>query len=99
MNSLRIKRKKRFILLSWLSRQHIKVTRELGMNPIGFLMMSRMAEPEELAEQTKLTESYGEELSRRAIAGAIYASRAGAASGNRNRRSLIDSRIGICDCL
>lgn len=44
-----------------VSRQHIEAARELGMDTIGFLMMSHMAEPEKLVEQAKLMESYGAE--------------------------------------
>lgn len=44
-----------------VSRQHIEYARELGMDTIGFLMMSHMVEPEKLAEQAKLMESYGAE--------------------------------------
>jgi 4-hydroxy 2-oxovalerate aldolase len=39
--------------------QHIALARELGMDVSGFLMMSHMAEPDELARQAKLMESYG----------------------------------------
>lgn len=42
-----------------VSRQHIAFARELGMDTVGFLMMSHMALPEELARQAKLMESYG----------------------------------------
>lgn len=42
-----------------VSRQHIETAREMGMDTIGFLMMSHMAEPEFLAQQAKLMESYG----------------------------------------
>lgn len=42
-----------------VSRQHIETARELGMDTSGFLMMSHMTEPEHLAEQAKLMESYG----------------------------------------
>lgn len=44
-----------------VSKQHIETARELGMDTIGFLMMSHMVEPHELAEQAKLMESYGAE--------------------------------------
>lgn len=42
-----------------ISRRHIETTRELGMEAVGFLMMSHMIEPSALAEQAKLMESYG----------------------------------------
>ncbi|WP_411704084.1 4-hydroxy-2-oxovalerate aldolase [Edaphovirga cremea] len=42
-----------------ISRQHITYARELGMDTVGFLMMSHMAEPVKLAQQAKLMESYG----------------------------------------
>lgn len=39
--------------------QHIDKARELGMDVSGFLMMSHMNEPEPLAQQALLMESYG----------------------------------------
>jgi 4-hydroxy 2-oxovalerate aldolase len=39
--------------------QHIAKARELGMDVSGFLMMSHMAEPNELARQAKVMESAG----------------------------------------
>ncbi|MFO1260858.1 MAG: 4-hydroxy-2-oxovalerate aldolase [Sphingomonadaceae bacterium] len=42
-----------------VSKQHIEAARNLGMDTIGFLMMSHMIEPEQLAQQAKLMESYG----------------------------------------
>src|SRR5690606_35676163 len=42
-----------------IAAQHIAYARELGMDTIGFLMMSHMIEPEALAEQARLMESYG----------------------------------------
>lgn len=42
-----------------VSKQHIEAARTLGMDTIGFLMMSHMIEPEQLASQAKLMESYG----------------------------------------
>ena len=42
-----------------VSAQHIATARELGMDVSGFLMMSHMAPPGELARQAALMESYG----------------------------------------
>ncbi|ACC72659.1 4-hydroxy-2-oxovalerate aldolase [Paraburkholderia phymatum] len=42
-----------------ISRQHIEYAREIGMEAVGFLMMSHMQTPRALAEQAKLMESYG----------------------------------------
>lgn len=42
-----------------VSAQHIQAARELGMDVSGFLMLSHMSEPKELAGQAKLMESYG----------------------------------------
>jgi 4-hydroxy 2-oxovalerate aldolase len=39
--------------------QHIDTARELGMDVSGFLMMSHMSNPADLAAQAKLMESYG----------------------------------------
>ncbi len=42
-----------------VSAQHIQAAREMGMDVSGFLMLSHMAEPELLAQQARLMESYG----------------------------------------
>jgi 4-hydroxy-2-oxovalerate/4-hydroxy-2-oxohexanoate aldolase len=41
------------------SPQHIAFARKLGMDTSGFLMMAHLSEPEALAKQAKLMESYG----------------------------------------
>lgn len=42
-----------------VSAQHIAFARELGMDTVGFLMMSHMTAPEQLAQQALKMESYG----------------------------------------
>lgn len=42
-----------------VSEQHIGMARLMGMDTVGFLMMSHMASPETLAAQARLMESYG----------------------------------------
>ena len=42
-----------------VSKQHIEYARRLGMDTVGFLMMSHMIDPASLARQAKLMESYG----------------------------------------
>ena len=42
-----------------ISKQHIAFARKIGMDVSGFLMMSHMSEPAELAQQAKLMEDYG----------------------------------------
>jgi 4-hydroxy 2-oxovalerate aldolase len=42
-----------------ISEQHIEYARELGMDTVGFLMMSHMTTPENLAAEAKKMETYG----------------------------------------
>jgi len=42
-----------------VSRQHIEYARALGMDTVGFLMMSHMTTPQNLAVEAKKMESYG----------------------------------------
>ena len=42
-----------------VTEQHISLSRKLGLDTVGFLMMSHMLEPQALLEQAKLMESYG----------------------------------------
>lgn len=45
-----------------VSAQHIYKSKELGLETVGFLMMSHMAPVEKLVEQAKLMESYGADI-------------------------------------
>lgn len=42
-----------------ISKQHLETAKEMGMETVGFLMMSHMVSVEKLVEQAKLMESYG----------------------------------------
>ena len=42
-----------------ISKQHIEYERKLGMDTVGFLMMSHRTDAQSLAKQAKLMESYG----------------------------------------
>jgi 4-hydroxy 2-oxovalerate aldolase len=42
-----------------VAEQHFSIAKELGLETVGFLMMSHMLEPEALLEQAKKLESYG----------------------------------------
>jgi 4-hydroxy 2-oxovalerate aldolase len=44
-----------------ISRQHLELARELGMETVGFLMMAHMVSPEHLLEEARKMESYGAE--------------------------------------
>ncbi|MFJ2263485.1 4-hydroxy-2-oxovalerate aldolase [Streptomyces sp. NPDC087844] len=77
-----------------ISAQHIAAARGMGMDVAGFLMMSHMAEPAELAQQAKLMESYG--------AHAVYVTDSGGRltmDGVRDRvrayRHILDPATGI----
>jgi 4-hydroxy 2-oxovalerate aldolase len=45
-----------------ISQQHLSWAREHGMRAVGFLMMSHMISPADLAEEAALMESYGAEV-------------------------------------
>jgi 4-hydroxy-2-oxovalerate/4-hydroxy-2-oxohexanoate aldolase len=42
-----------------VSEQHISLSRKLGLDTVGFLMMAHLNDPDSLAAQAKLMESYG----------------------------------------
>lgn len=42
-----------------ISKQHIETAKNMGLETVGFLMMSHMAPAEKIVEQAKLMESYG----------------------------------------
>ena len=42
-----------------VAKQHVEAARNMGMDVSGFLMMSHMSEPDALAQQAKLMETYG----------------------------------------
>jgi 4-hydroxy 2-oxovalerate aldolase len=45
-----------------IGEQHIKLAKELGMEAVGFLMMSHMADVSKIVEQAKLFASYGADI-------------------------------------
>ena len=42
-----------------MSEQHISLSRKMGLDTVGFLMMAHMIPPEKILEQALLMESYG----------------------------------------
>jgi 4-hydroxy 2-oxovalerate aldolase len=73
-----------------ISAQHIAWARENGMLTIGFLMMSHMLEPEQLAEQAALMESYGAE-----VVYAVDSAGALVPRGARERVQALRERLGV----
>jgi 4-hydroxy 2-oxovalerate aldolase len=45
-----------------IAEQHIGMAKQLGMEAVGFLMMSHMTSPEELLKQARLMQDYGADL-------------------------------------
>lgn len=45
-----------------VSIQHLGMSRELGVEAVGFLMMAHMIEPEELAKQARIMEDFGAQV-------------------------------------
>ena len=72
-----------------VSRQHIERARELGMDPVGFLMMSHMTTPENLAAEAKKMESYG--------ATTIYVVDSGGALGMQDVRDRFRALKAVLD--
>ena len=77
-----------------LSRQHLELARELGLEAIGFLMMAHLRPPAFLAEQARLMASYG--------AGCVYlADSAGALLPDGTRaqvaavKDAVDAEVGF----
>ncbi|MTJ83317.1 MAG: 4-hydroxy-2-oxovalerate aldolase [Telmatospirillum sp.] len=77
-----------------VAKQHIAYARSLGMDTVGFLMMSHMIPAADLARQAKLMESYGAETVYVVdSAGALLP--AGVEERVRAFRDVLDPRTGI----
>ncbi len=72
-----------------IAAQHIARARELGMDVAGFLMLSHMAPPQELAAQAKLMESYG--------ANCIYVTDSGGRLTMRDVAARVDAYRDVLD--
>lgn len=72
-----------------ISKQHIEVARSLGMDTVGFLMMSHRTSPENLATEAKKMESYG--------ANCIYVVDSGGALGMNDVRARFRALKAVLD--